>query len=64
MYSILGGRGHLLVAVWTLVDLAVFIVRHRPVQHVCLHVDLVSLAVFERPVRTNGADERLGRAMD
>ena len=64
MYSILGGRGHLLVTVWTLVDFAVFIVRHCPVQHVCLHVDLVGLAVFERPVRTNGADERLGRAMD
>lgn len=47
MYCVLRGGRHLFLTVLTAVDLAVLVVRHRPVQHVALHVDLVRLAVSE-----------------
>lgn len=47
MYCVLRGGRHLFLTVLTAVDLAILVVRHRPVQHVALHVDLVRLAVSE-----------------
>lgn len=56
-YCVLRGGRHLFLTVLTAVDLAVLVVRHRAVQHVALHVDLVRLAVSEWFVRTQVTGE-------